>query len=74
MTLHSVQETLKLTGKSRSQLYRDRDEGLVSYRTGKDGRQQSETSGHSRDYGRPRNPEPIQKHMQGNTKAVVGQA
>ena len=35
MAWHTVQETLKLTGKSRSQLYRDMAKGLVSYRTGK---------------------------------------
>ncbi|MFQ3418575.1 entry exclusion protein 1, partial [Escherichia coli] len=32
MAWHTVQ---KLTGKSRSQLYRDMAKGLVSYRTGK---------------------------------------
>ncbi|HAD5063701.1 TPA_asm: entry exclusion protein 1, partial [Salmonella enterica subsp. enterica serovar Typhimurium] len=32
MAWHTVQETLKLTGKSRSQLYRDMAKGLVSYR------------------------------------------
>ncbi|EBQ9162063.1 entry exclusion protein 1, partial [Salmonella enterica subsp. enterica serovar Stanley] len=35
MAWHTVKDTLKLTGRSRSQLYRDMKKGLVSYRTGK---------------------------------------
>jgi hypothetical protein len=32
MAWHTVKDTLKLTGRSRSQLYRDMKKGLVSYR------------------------------------------
>lgn len=51
MAWHTVQDTLKLTGKSRSQLYRDMAKGLVSYRTGKDERREFETSELIRAYG-----------------------
>ena len=51
MAWHTVQDTLKLTGKSRSQLYRDMAKGLVSYRIGKDARREFETSELIRAYG-----------------------
>ncbi len=51
MAWHTVQETLKLTGRSRSQLYRDMAKGLVSYRMGKDDRREFETSELIRVYG-----------------------
>ena len=54
MAWHTVKDTLKLTGRSRSQLYRDMKKGLVSYRTGKDGRREFDTSELIRAYGRRR--------------------
>ncbi len=57
MAWHTVQETLKLTGKSRSQLYRDMAKGLVSYRTGKNDRREFETSELIRAYGELRTSE-----------------
>jgi transposase InsO family protein len=40
MAWHTIQDTLKLTGKSRSQLYRDMAKDFVSYRKGKDDRRE----------------------------------
>ena len=48
MAWHTVQETLKLTGKSRSQLYRDMAKGLVSYRTGKNDRRECNDERHTK--------------------------
>lgn len=44
MAWHTLQDALKMTGRSRSQFYRDMRAGLVSYRTGQDGRREFETS------------------------------
>ncbi|MCV4601128.1 entry exclusion protein 1, partial [Escherichia coli] len=38
MAWHTRRDALKMTGRSRSQCYRDMRVGLVSYRTGSDGR------------------------------------
>lgn len=51
MAWHTLQDVLKLTGKSRSQLYRDMRSGRVSYRTGKNDRREFETSELIRVYG-----------------------
>ncbi|HAX6986448.1 TPA: entry exclusion protein 1 [Escherichia coli] len=44
MAWHTLQDALKMTGRSRSQFYRDMRSGLVSYRTSQDGRREFETS------------------------------
>lgn len=68
MAWHTVQDTLKLTGKSRSQLYRDMAKGLVSYRTGKDDRREFETSELIRAYGELRTSETPKRHREGQAK------
>lgn len=68
MAWHTVQDTLKLTGRSRSQLYRDMAKGLVSYRTGKDDRREFETSELIRAYGELRTSETPQRHRKGQSK------
>ena len=68
MAWHTVQNTLKLTGKSRSQLYRDMAKGLVSYRTGKDDRREFETSELIRAYGELRTSETPKRHREGQAK------
>jgi hypothetical protein len=68
MAWHTVQDTLKLTGKSRSQLYRDMAKGLVSYRTGKDERREFETSELIRAYGELRTSETPKRHREGQAK------
>lgn len=62
MAWHTVQDALKLTGKSRSQLYRDMAKGLVSYRTGKNDRREFETSELIRIYGELRTHETPKRH------------
>ena len=74
MAWHTVQETLKLTGKSRSQLYRDMAKGLVSYRTGKNDRREFESSELIRAYGELRTSETPKRHKEGHSKSVVSQA
>jgi hypothetical protein len=68
MAWHTVQDTLKLTGKSRSQLYRDMAKGLVSYRTGKDDRREFETSELIRAYGELRTDATPSRHRKGQSK------
>lgn len=68
MAWHTVQDTLKLTGRSRSQLYRDMAKGLVSYRTGKDDRREFETSELIRVYGELRTSETPKRHRAGQSK------
>lgn len=68
MAWHTVQDTLKLTGRSRSQLYRDMAKGLVSYRTGKDDRREFETSELIRAYGELRTSETPKRHREGQSK------
>lgn len=68
MAWHTVQDTLKLTGRSRSQLYRDMAKGLVSYRTGKDERREFETSELIRVYGELKDLETAKRHKEGQSK------
>lgn len=68
MAWHTIQDTLKLTGKSRSQLYRDMAKGLVSYRTGKDDRREFETSELIRAYGELRTIDTPKRHREGQSK------
>lgn len=65
MAWHTIQDTLKLTGKSRSQLYRDMANGLVSYRSGKNNRREFETSELIRAYGELKQNETPERHTQG---------
>lgn len=51
MAWHTLRDALKMTGRSRSQFYRDMRSGLVSYRTSQDGRREFETSELIRAYG-----------------------
>ena len=71
MAWHTVQDTLKLTGRSRSQLYRDMAKGLVSYRTGKDERREFETSELIRAYGELRDLETPKRHKEGQLKKAI---
>lgn len=71
MAWHTVQDTLKLTGRSRSQLYRDMAKGLVSYRTGKDERREFETSELIRVYGELRSNETTKRDSKGQSKKGV---
>lgn len=68
MAWHNIQDTLKLTGRSRSQLYRDMAKGLVSYRTGKDDRREFETSELIRVYGELRTNETPRRHRKGQSE------
>lgn len=68
MAWHTVQDTLKLTGKSRSQLYRDMAKGLVSYRAGKDDRREFETSELIRVYGELNTGATPPRHRKGQSK------
>ncbi|HFO0273528.1 TPA: entry exclusion protein 1 [Enterobacter asburiae] len=68
MAWHTVQDALKLTGKSRSQLYRDMTKGLISYRTGKNNRREFETSELIRAYGELRTPETPKRHSKGQSE------
>lgn len=68
MAWHTVQDTLKLTGRSRSQLYRDMAKGLVSYRIGKDERREFETSELIRAYGEINLKETPERHSKGHHK------
>lgn len=74
MAWHTVQDTLKLTGRSRSQLYRDMAKGLVSYRTGKDERREFETSELIRVYGELKEPETTKRHKEGQSKNDIIQS
>lgn len=68
MAWHNIQDTLKLTGRSRSQLYRDMAKGRVSYRTGKDDRREFETSELIRVYGELRTNETPKRHRKGQSE------
>lgn len=68
MAWHTVQDTLKLTGRSRSQLYRDMAKGLVSYRKGKDDRRQFETSELIRVYGELNTDATTPRHRKGQSE------
>jgi len=68
MAWHTIQDTLKLTGKSRSQLYRDMEKGLISYRTRNDNRREFETSELIRAYGELAQNETQKRHTPGHHK------
>jgi hypothetical protein len=51
MAWHTLNETVKLTGRSRRSIYRDMDKGLVSYGLDASGNRQFETSELMRAYG-----------------------
>ncbi len=54
-----------MTGRSRSQFYRDMRAGLVSYRTSQDGRREFETSELIRAYGELKQNETPERHTAG---------
>lgn len=57
-----------MTGRSRSQFYRDMRAGLVSYRTGQDGRREFETSELIRAYGELKQNETPERHTAGQAE------
>lgn len=65
MAWHTLQNALKMTGRSRSQFYRDMRAGLVSYRTGQGGRREFESSELIRAYGELKQNETSERHTQG---------
>ena len=65
MAWHTLQDALKMTGRSRSQFYRDMRAGLVSYRTSQDGRREFETSELIRAYGELKRNETPERHTKG---------
>lgn len=68
MAWHTLKDALKLTGKSRSQLYRDMRSGLVSYRTGTGERREFETSELIRAYGELIQSETPKRHGLGHAE------
>ena len=68
MAWHTLQNALKMTGRSRSQFYRDMRAGLVSYRTGQDGRREFETSELIRAYGELKQDETPERHSRDRQK------
>ena len=68
MAWHTLRDALKMTGRSRSQLYRDMRAGLVSYRTGRDGRREFETSELIRAYGELKQNETPERHSKGHAE------
>lgn len=74
MAWHTVQDALKLTGRSRSQLYRDMSNGLVSYRSGKNGRREFETSELIRAYGELHTDGTQERHSKGHNKSNITDA
>ena len=68
MAWHTLQDALKKTGRSRSQIYRDMRAGLVSYRTGRDGRREFETSELIRAYGELKQNETPERHSEGHAE------
>ncbi|HAI8689213.1 TPA: entry exclusion protein 1 [Escherichia coli] len=68
MAWHTLRDALKMTGRSRSQFYRDMRAGLVSYRTGKDGRREFETSELIRAYGELKQNETPERHTVGQAE------
>ena len=68
MAWHTLQDALKMTGKSRSQFYRDMRAGLVSYRTSQDGRREFETSELIRAYGELKQDETPERHSAGQAE------
>ncbi|MFV4751040.1 entry exclusion protein 1 [Escherichia coli] len=68
MAWHTLQDALKMTGRSRSQFYRDMRSGLVSYRTSQDGRREFETSELIRAYGELKQNETQERHTVGQAE------
>lgn len=68
MAWHTLRDALKMTGRSRSQFYRDMRAGLVSYRTGRDGRREFETSELIRAYGELKQNETPERHSKGHAE------
>ncbi|MGD6647865.1 entry exclusion protein 1, partial [Xanthomonas citri pv. citri] len=65
---HTLRDAMKMTGKSRSQFYRDMRAGLVSYRTGQNGRREFETSELIRAYGELKQNETPERHTAGQAE------
>ena len=68
MAWHTLRDALKMTGRSRSQFYRDMRSGLVSYRTGRDGRREFETCELIRAYGELKQNETPERHSAGQAE------
>lgn len=68
MAWHTLRDALKMTGRSRSQFYRDMRAGLASYRTGRDGRREFETSELIRAYGELKQNETPERHSEGHAE------
>lgn len=68
MAWHTLRDAMKMTGKSRSQFYRDMCAGLVSYRTGQNGRREFETSELIRAYGELKRNETPERHTVGQAE------
>ncbi len=68
MAWHTLRDALKMTGRLRSQVYRDMRAGLVSYRTGRDGRREFETSELIRAYGKLKQNETPERHSEGHAE------
>ncbi|EPB9295942.1 entry exclusion protein 1 [Escherichia coli] len=68
MAWHTLRDAMKMTGKSRSQFYRDMRAGLVSYRTGQNGRREFETSELIRACGELKRNETPERHTVGQAE------
>ncbi len=68
MAWHTLRDALKMTGRSRSQFYRDMRAGLVSYRTSQDGRREFETSELIRAYGELKQNETPERYSEGHAE------
>lgn len=68
MAWHTLRDALKMTGRSRSQFYRDMRTGLVSYRTSQNGRREFETSELIRAYGELKQNETPKRHTEGQSE------
>ena len=66
MAWHTLRDALKMTGRSRSQFYRDMRAGLVS--SGRDGRREFETSELIRAYGELKQNETPERHSEGHAE------
>lgn len=73
MAWHTLQNALKMTGRSRSQFYRDMRAGLISYRTSQSGRREFETSELIRVYGELKQNETPERDTQRQTEKPHGQ-
>ena len=73
MAWHTLRDAMKMTGKSRSQFYRDMRAGLVSYRTDQNGRREFETSELIRAYGELKQNETPERHTVGQAENLHDQ-